>query len=224
MPADFSAFKVGTSELSDSAKYNNGVQAAQDALNNIGDLSRMGFATGAIFDPAKIMQSGATDGQVLAWSAAGGKWQPATGATAAQSGDSIGYGQVTASVGVTATTEAAATVIVTAGAVSLDGASAILVDFFAPQATVGFNSSTNVVFCLFDGSSSIGQIGSWIFSASGTPGHAIRCGRRLTPSAGSHTYSVRAFGNQGSGICGNVSAGPGGSGQYLPAYIRVNRD
>ena len=43
---------------------------------------------------------------------------------------------------------------------------------------------------------------------------------RKTPSNASHTYSIRGTVSAGTGV---VAAGPGGSGQQYPAFIRITR-
>jgi hypothetical protein len=76
VPADFSSYLVTDGETSSGNKFDNLVNAAQAALNAIGDLSRMAFASGLIFDPAQLMQKGAVNGQTLHWSSASGTWVP----------------------------------------------------------------------------------------------------------------------------------------------------
>jgi hypothetical protein len=49
------------------------------------------------------------------------------------------------------------------------------------------------------------------------PGYAQR---RITPTAGAHTYSFAAT---VSGGTGTVAASTGGLGQYQPAFIRITR-
>jgi hypothetical protein len=74
--ADYSSYKVASGETSSSSKFDNFVQAVQDFANAVGDTTKMTFASGLIFDPAKIIQSAATSGQVLAWD--GTKWAPSS--------------------------------------------------------------------------------------------------------------------------------------------------
>jgi hypothetical protein len=81
LAANLSAYKLAASELSSSTKFDNLVQALQDALNGIGDTTKMAFAAGAIFDPTKLKQAGATSGQVLIWG--GTAWAPAAAPSSA---------------------------------------------------------------------------------------------------------------------------------------------
>jgi hypothetical protein len=168
----------------------------------------------------------------------------------------LDYAQITSSVYPTATTEASSTPIVTGNAVTYDGSTPVLVEFFAPccrsdstialtvTATVTVGSSpigvaitpdgayayvTNygsnnvsviaayglLVLNLFDGSSAVGRLG--LVMSTQAP---VRVACRITPAAGSHTYSIRGQVNAGTGV---VSCGPGGPGQEMPAYLRISR-
>lgn len=75
MPADFSGSKVAKGDGNDSTKFDTFVDAAQAAVNAIGDTSQSGFASGLVLDPSKLKQNAATSGQLLAWD--GTKWAPA---------------------------------------------------------------------------------------------------------------------------------------------------
>lgn len=75
MPADFSPYLVALDEKSSSTKFDNLVNASQTAFNNIGDTTKMAFATGLIFDPAQLKQNAANTGDALVWD--GAKFAPA---------------------------------------------------------------------------------------------------------------------------------------------------
>ncbi len=126
---------------------------------------------------------------------------------------------------VTATTESGGNTIVTAGAVTLDGSTAVVIEWGAASLIppVGYGLWINMI--LFDNGSSIGILGGAENdnNSSGTMTGSIHAPvhqqRRLSPpSAGSHTYSIRAFVASGTGT---INAGTGGSGSDMPAYIRV---
>jgi len=128
----------------------------------------------------------------------------------------LAYAEATASVSIAATTEVGATVIVTAPPIVCDGATAILVEF---QAYSLINpSANNTVLYLFQDGVSIGRWDYQPLLAGGTPGAAVRTARRLTPSAGTHTYSVRG---SVSGGTATLAAGPGGASTDTPAFIRI---
>jgi hypothetical protein len=74
MPASYSSYKVADQEISSASKFDNLVQAVEDALNNVGDTTRMDWAPGDIFDADKIKQGGAATGQALVWN--GTNWAP----------------------------------------------------------------------------------------------------------------------------------------------------
>lgn len=123
---------------------------------------------------------------------------------------------------VSATTEAAASTIHTSNAVTYDGSTTIWIEFWAPYVDVAANAgSNNIQFCLYDGASSIG-----LFSLNGGGSTAavdqggVTLKRRLTPSAGAHTYSIRAF--RSNANC-TVVGGAGGVGVSMPMYIQQTK-
>jgi hypothetical protein len=121
------------------------------------------------------------------------------------------YAQWTTSVNITATTEATANTIVSGNPVVYDGATIVVIEAFIPSATKG---TTYTQFWLFDGSSSIGAIG--VCQVAG--GTSLKLETRLTPSAGSHTYSLRGSVD---GATGTATGGAGGAGAYRPGFIRI---
>jgi len=129
----------------------------------------------------------------------------------------LAYAEITASVAVTATSEAGAQTVVTAPAITVDGATSILIEFSAMQ--LAPPSGQQLYLFLFDGSTSLGILTIAVPGsvAAGWPG---RVARRLTPSAGTHTYSIRA---STSGGTANVIAGAGGVGVFVPAFVRISQ-
>jgi hypothetical protein len=187
--------------------------AADTIWDAKGDL-----AAGTAADTASKLAVG-SDGQVLtadSTQTTGIKWAAASGGGG---GTELAYTEKTTATTITATTEGAANTIVTAAAITLSGSQKIVIDYFAWRVFLGNTAASDITFVLFDGTS-IGQLGS-IFPADGTsqPYFPVRLTRVLTPSAGSHTYSVRAFRNSADAI---VSAGTGGSaGAQSPTFIRI---
>jgi hypothetical protein len=131
------------------------------------------------------------------------------------------YVEFTADAAPTATTEATANTVVTAAAVSFDGSTTVLIEFFAPYASPTNTAGAYVFFVLYDGSSSIGLMGA-IRTPSATGDHVVpvRLTHRLTPSNASHTYSIRAYVSSGTG---EVVGGSGGTGNYVPGFIRITK-
>ncbi len=129
-------------------------------------------------------------------------------------GYELAYVETTTDTSVTVTTEASSTTVVTAGSVAYDG-TAVMISFGAPfvQTPGGGNGVTCV---LFDGTTSIGTIAQ--VSAATTMVVSSAGARRLTPSAATHTYSVRSFVGGGTGTIGG---GAGGAGAQTPAFIRI---
>lgn len=130
--------------------------------------------------------------------------------------DLVSYTEFTAGVSITATTEAGANTLVTAPALAADGATSYLIEFAAPQ--VANQPASGLAFVLYDGATSLGFIGQ--ASTGTTQNPPVNLPRRLTPSAGSHTYSIRAF----SGVSGaSVFADTGGAGKNVPGFIQITK-
>jgi hypothetical protein len=130
----------------------------------------------------------------------------------------IDFVSTTASLTVSSTTEATAQAFVTGNAKTYDGVTTVMVEFFACNARTASAVNSSLTCWLYDGASSIGQISfQSVVAATGNnvPVFAVR---RLTPSAASHTYSIRASVNNTTGLIG---AGAGGSGNTSPGYIRI---
>lgn len=178
--------------------------ALTDPTSNRGEIIRRGAAALEALQAKtldKVLQGDGTD--VVS------KYPP---------GYEFDYVEFTSPVSITATTEATANTVVTANAVSYDGSQIVLIEF---QCTYTQPSGTNALqFVLYDGSSSIGLIGFSAPSAGSTGFPPQRMARRLTPSAAAHTYSIRALTGGGTAV---VGAGAGGSGAYMPGFIRQTK-
>jgi hypothetical protein len=128
-------------------------------------------------------------------------------------GYELAYAEYTSNVTVSGASEGAATSVVAAGSFTADGSSAYIVEFYAP--TISPGASTGVVVILLEGSTVLGNIA---FTSS--QGDCL-VRRKVTPASGSRTYSVKAW-KAGSND-GTIEAGSGGTGAYLPGYIRVTK-
>lgn len=132
----------------------------------------------------------------------------------------LDYVAFTNAVACTATSEATANTVVTGNAVTYDGATAVLIEFFSPYQS----SNTTTVDCylwLYDGASSVGRLWQGRNGASQIGSCGVYAGVRLTPSAAAHTYSVR--GSVQSASTFTVNAGAGGAGNLQPGFIRILR-
>jgi hypothetical protein len=144
------------------------------------------------------------------------------GGGSGSSGAEISYTQITSTVNVVSTTEATGTTILSPGSVNFDG-TAVLVEFFAPSINIGTNVNSFVVVSLFEGATQITRLVNISAAAAGTNvGVGVVGKYRFTPTAAAHTYTVTAFCLNVAGTPA-VSAGPAGTANYPPAYVRFTR-
>lgn len=134
----------------------------------------------------------------------------------------LAYAEVAATVNVTGTTVAAADVIVTAPATVLDGSTKVRVEFGAARVAAPGGAGNVLYICLFDGATQLGCIARLDSTAAGSMATPVTAFREFTPSAASHTYSIRGIVNTGTG---GINAAAGGPilGDFVPAYIRVSK-
>jgi hypothetical protein len=125
----------------------------------------------------------------------------------------LAYTQITANVTVTA----AETPVVAAPAVVFDG-TPVLVEFYASAVVPAEIARATVELWLFQDGGSLGRMAVVSNPAASGLYMPVFAVRRLTPTAGSHTFAVRATRGGGDGA---IAAGTGGAGTYAPAYIRV---
>lgn len=130
----------------------------------------------------------------------------------------LSYVEFTSPVSITSTSATSPTLVVSAAAVTFDGATLALVEFYAPATVV---TGTNIVqnIDLWDGSTNLGHIAVAQSPGSGAHVGPVLVHRLLTPASGSHTFLVQSY--LGSSSAVTVEAGSGGSAAYLPGYIRV---
>jgi hypothetical protein len=136
-----------------------------------------------------------------------------------QGASELFYNEITASVNVTSTTGASAQLVAGGGAWTFDG-SPVLIEFSAPFLQAGPTGGSSMAIMLWD-ATDLGVMGQVQSPASGSavlmPGYMRR---RITPTPGSHSYSIRAY--MVTGVGGVIGAGPGGS-SYPPAIMTVRR-
>lgn len=159
----------------------------------------------------------------LSGAAAAGQVPSATSSSAAAwkypPGYEFSYTEFTSTVSITATTSATATTLFTAPAYVADGATLIRIEVFIPNVVAGANASgSETIIDIYDGSTSLGAIGNANTGNSSGISVALYGIRELTPSAASHTYSVRGWRTNANG---SAQGGSGGAGNFLPGYIRV---
>lgn len=146
--------------------------------------------------------------------ATGVKWQ------APAAGGELAYVQATAAHNITATAAGAATTVLTAPALTLDGATPILIAGFFPAIACPTVAASATVIDLYDGGTIVGRFIT-ITNPVATQLSITAVGEyALTPSAGSHTYSLRAWATSTSGTP-RIEAGAGGAGAYQPMFLRI---
>jgi hypothetical protein len=131
----------------------------------------------------------------------------------------LGYAQITTNVNLTVVAEASAVTIVTAPAITVDGATAILIEFFTMQMQAAAGASNLIN--LWEGANNLGYIGQLSNPATAALVTSMRLMRRFTPTAGSHTYTIKGYALAGAGLIG---AGAGGAaGVISPSFVRITR-
>lgn len=137
---------------------------------------------------------------------------------AGYSGRVLGYAEITANVTISAASEATADVIVTAPAVTFNGTTAAMVEFYGGDCRTFADAAADVEFFLYMDGATLGRLG--VLQSAGTAGviSPVALSRRVVPAAGAHTFSMRADQSGGNGI---IRAGVGGAGNNLPVFIRV---
>jgi hypothetical protein len=134
-------------------------------------------------------------------------------------GAELAYTEFNADVSIIVTSAATAATVVTAAAVTFDGSTAVWVEFQATRVEAPTTAGVPIILDLWDGSTDLGIIGSVVGAASSAA--PFNRSRRITPSAASHTFSVRGWVPSGTGAV--VRAGAGGAGTNLPGHIRIVR-
>jgi hypothetical protein len=165
------------------------------------------------FDAIQALFNGGLDATNLAAGAAIKKSQMSTVLADAPSGTELRYAEQTSNLSITATTEGSgAGVGITTAAYAFDGATPVMIQVQLHRLDRG---TTNIQAALYDGGVSIGLVG---ISATTGNGQPFRQERRITPTSGSHTYTVGAWVDAGTGA---IIAGAGGSGANQPSFIRI---
>lgn len=128
----------------------------------------------------------------------------------------LDYAQITASpAAVSATTEGTAVAQITGNSVTYDG-TRVKVEFYCPQVLQSTSLTATLVFLC--GTRVVGH--AILTTGASTPGSNPGQPHMVfdTPSAGAHTYSVAMYVSTGNAT---VVAGAGGSGNLVPAFLRV---
>jgi hypothetical protein len=160
-----------------------------------------------------------SNGQVLTADSAqttGVKWAAAGGGGGVTV---LSYVQFTSNVAISASSDAGSDTIVTAAAVTFDGSTLICVEFYAGAVRLPSTSDGQLIISLFDGSSQVGRIAQYAPGvATANSNYPCFVCRYFTPSAATHTYSIRGWVYNGTG---SIFAGTGSGSASAPGYIRV---
>ena len=154
--------------------------------------------------------------------AAAGQVVDATSASAAAwaypPGYEFGYDQITATVNVTGTAEAAATTIITCAAHTFDGG-AVMAQFYGAIKPDSSAAGDFIAVALFESTTIISRFAIVQNNVTGAVIIVSTTGQlRFTPTAASHTYTVQAWTSVNASA--SIVAGAGGTAANAPAFVR----
>jgi len=119
-----------------------------------------------------------------------------------------------------ATTAAGADTVLSFPPLTFDGATPIIVEFFVPS--VSINTAGSAIYVnLWDGAADLGYWGQQLPVNTGQ-NWPIALRRRLIPSAGTHTFTIKAW-KTGGGTMALVSGLGAAAGQFVPMQARIAR-
>lgn len=130
----------------------------------------------------------------------------------------VAYVQFTADVTISGTS-GAQTDVVSSGAITY-AARPTLIEFYCGQVATAPLIGEVIVAELWDDATDLGILGTVQSTANAVTIAPMYIARRLTPTAASHTYKVKAW---RSGVNGTMHAGSGGAVTDLPGFIRVTQ-
>jgi hypothetical protein len=164
-----------------------------------------------------VFVPGSANGQVPVWDNAAKKWTAAVPV-----GTELGYAEKTSSTNLTGvTTESVPSLIAALPSLTFDGATRILLELFSPTAQVAGAAGSACVCSFWDGNTGLGHAAyasTGTATALSTPMYSCR---RLTPSAGAHVFSFRAWQQGANAVV--LQGGTGVAGTYGPAFIRATK-
>ena len=131
-------------------------------------------------------------------------------------GSQLAYADITAAVVAPVGTPAT---VVSAASVNYDG-TPILVEFYAPAVLTGATVNSDVYVHLYQDAASLGQVAQLRTPAASSLITSVYGSRLFAPAAGNHVFSIRASAVV---AAGQVLAGVGGAGAYVPGFLRTTR-
>lgn len=134
--------------------------------------------------------------------------------------DEIGYDSITANALVTATTEATSNTIIACAPHTFDG-NPVICHFMASAVNQITVAGAKIVFSLWEGATEISRLGSHQVNLTAQGFMPFYNALRFTPTAGSHTYTIKAYAQSTTGTP-QIYCGTGGIGDP-PCYVRFTK-
>ena len=147
-----------------------------------------------------------------------------TGPAGSSGSTEYDYVEVTGTSTITATADgnSGGTAVIYGNAVTYDGSTRVKIEFYAPYLQYNV-AGQSILVNLYDGTTDLGRLCNMgPPSATATDLAPAKGERYLTPSAGSHTYHIRAWKSSASGTA-IVGGGAGGASAYMPAFMRITK-
>ena len=127
-------------------------------------------------------------------------------------GTELYYGEVASDITVTATSGATADTIKTASELTLDGSTKIAIEFYCGR--YDGNSAVLIATQVNEGATILSTL-DWSYGGGSQWMSASAARYYLTPSAGAHTYSIRAWAYANAVLYGDPGTG------HTPMYMRI---
>jgi hypothetical protein len=136
-------------------------------------------------------------------------------------GTVLSYVEFTGTVVANTVVETSAVQVVSAGAFTFDGVTAVEIEFGCPGLVPGGAASAGGVNLWDSTGPDLGRLWDGTVVTQPVGDFPFYVKRRLTPSAGSHTYNIRLWNTAAVNL--NLVAGAGGAGTKMPGYIKITR-
>lgn len=134
-------------------------------------------------------------------------------------GYELAYVEFTANVTANNVAEASATQVVSAGAITFDG-TAVIIEFGCAGLATGGVATGGIN--LWDVATDQGRLFDGRVVNMAASDYPVLLRRKLTPSAGAHTYNIRIWNTTASNFLATAGAG-GAGGAAMPGYIRITK-
>lgn len=201
----YSKDDAGTETLMSSGASSGSV-ATDTIWDAAGDL-----AVGSGANTAAKLAIGATNGMALMRVSGAVAW-------ALPPGTQVDYVEASGGdISITHTTEGTSDTLVTGTSQSY-AAGDYMVEYFCPALATQATSGASVTVLLYDGATLLGWIGNIRTAAGAITRAPAFCKRKVTLTAATHQIIIKAITSSGTAT---ASGATGGTGAYLPAYVRV---